>query len=187
MKRNRTWFGVVASLLLIASTAVSTACGVPLDDSPRAINRTTTTTPVATTADVVTGPRVTLYFVNEDGGLVGQTTPSSTVVNVEGAVAALLRTRPSPPLSTRIPADTRLVDLDTSGDLVTVNLTGQIGTIRGEAEEQAYAQIVFTILAFPRYERVRFLIEGEVIAAPTDRENREIVTADDFDPPLNPN
>lgn len=163
------------------------ACGVPLDDSPREINRTTTTAPVATTNEALTGPRVTLYFIDEDGGLVGQTSATSEVVDAASAVSILLRTRPNPPFSSRIPAGTKLTGLRVDGNVVTVDLTNQISTIRGEAEKQAYAQIVFTVLAFPEYERVRFLIDGTPVAAPTDRENLEIVSAQDFDPPLNPN
>lgn len=175
----------IALALVLLAAALAAACGVPLDDSPRAINQTTT----STTATTTPGPgasKVVLYFVDEDGGLEGRESNVQRQAGVRDAVTTLLGTEPGPPLATRIPSGTDLNDLSTDGSLVSVDLTGEMDEVSGEAQKLAFAQIVFTILEFPAYERVTFLIEGEQVAAPTDGENREVVRASDYDPPINP-
>ena len=67
-----------------------------------------------------------------------------------------------------------------------IDLTSEIDEITGDAQKLAFAQIVFTVLEFPQYERVAFSVEGEPINAPTDGENLAVVTADDYDAPINP-
>ncbi|MBX3313649.1 MAG: GerMN domain-containing protein [Actinobacteria bacterium] len=176
----------LAIVIALLAAVVAAGCGVPLDDSPRAINQTTTST--TTTAPISNvGGVVVLYFVDEDGGLVGRESNVERQAGVQDAVTTLLATEPGKPLATRIPSGTRLnEDLVIDGDLVQVDLTGEMDEVSGEAQKLAFAQIVFTILEFPAYSRVTFLIEGEVVAAPTDGENREIVRAADYDPPINP-
>ena len=56
----------------------------------------------------------------------------------------------------------------------------------GQPGKQAFAQIVFTALSFAEVETVTFRVEGQSIVAPTDRGNLEAVSAEDYDPPLNP-
>ena len=181
MTRRRLVFVLAALGALLAA-----GCGVPLDDSPRAISQTTTSTST-TTPPSSGGGVVVLYFVDEDGGLEGRESNVQRLAGVQDAVTTLLGTEPGPPLATRIPSGTRLnEDLVIDGDLVRVDLTGEMDEVSGEAQKLAFAQIVFTILEFPAYSRVTFLIEGDVVAAPTDRENREVVRASDYEPPINP-
>lgn len=176
----------VAALVVLAAV-VATGCGVPLDDSPRAIVQTTTTTTTLVDGPGSGGSPVVLYFVDEDGGLAPRESTVQREPSVQDAVTTLLGTEPGPPLATRIPSGTRLNDdLLIEGDLVRVDLTSEMDQVSSEAQKLAFAQIVFTILEFPAYQRVSFLIEGQQIAAPTDAENREIVEADDYDPPINP-
>lgn len=169
---------VVASALLAGFVSVS--CGVPLDSAPRPVNRTTTSTSVAPTDSSSHGPRVELFFVDGKGELVSRPVADPRAVDVRGAVEALLDAQPTPPLVTRIPVGTKLGDLTVSGDLVSLDLSSAISTIRGDAEKQAYAQIVLTVTAFPDYRRVRFLIDGVAVAVPTDDGNLETVTADSY-------
>jgi spore germination protein GerM len=168
--------------------AVAAGCGVPLDDSPRVISRTTTTAAVTSTS----GPegavdQVQLFFVDEDGGLVGVERDVQATATVQGAIATLLRTKPSGPLDTRIPSETDLLGMafpETSW--VQIDLTSEMDDSHGEVQKQAFAQLVFTALAFPQIDRVSFLIDGTPVAAPTDRGNLDVVTENDYDPPLNP-
>lgn len=184
--RPRRWPGVLVVLVALAAV-MAVGCGVPLDDSPRVISRTTTTTPATTTIGP-NGPvaQVRLYFVDEDGGLQAVERDVQTAATVEGAIATLLHTEPTGPLDTRIPSETDLQGISFDDDLVEIDLTIEMADNHGEAQKQAFAQLVFTALAFPQVERVAFLIDGEPVAAPTDRGNLEVVTADDYDPPLNP-
>ena len=70
--------------------------------------------------------------------------------------------------------------------LATIDLSSEIDDIGGPAQKKAFAQIVFTALGFDEVERVRFLVDGKPVDAPTDDGNLAEVTADDYDPPLNP-
>ena len=74
----------------------------------------------------------------------------------------------------------------TTGSQVTVNLTSEIDDVSGDSQTAAYAQMVFTVLAFTEFDSVRFSIESNPVEAPTDGPNRPVVTAEDYKFPLNP-
>ncbi len=160
------------------------ACGVPLDDSPQVINRTTTTQPQVIPADPATSKTVSVYFIN-DGRLVDQQVPAGDDASIAAAITAVLK-RPEPPLQTQIPAGTELVDSATVGTTATIELTDDIQSIEGEPQKQAYAQLVFTALASGRVNQVTFLVAGEAVKVPTDNGARDVVTDADYRPPLNP-
>lgn len=185
--RSTTRTGAIALTTVTALLAV-VGCGVPLDDSPRAINRATSTTqPAATTSPTGAVSSVVLYFVDEDGALRPYEQDVRYEPTVQDAVSTLLASQVSEPLTTRIPPGTGLTDdLEVDGDLVRIDLTSEIDEITGDAQKLAFAQIVFTVLEFPQYERVAFSVEGEPVNAPTDGENLAVVTADDYDAPINP-
>lgn len=187
-RRHRPVRAAVVAPVLAVVLAVAAGCGVPLDDSPRVISRTTTTAAATTTSENVgVVDQVRLFFVDEGGGLVGVQRDVQATATVEGAIATLLRTKPSGPLDTRIPSETDLRGMAfPEPGLVEIDLTSEMDDSHGEAQKQAFAQLVFTALAFPEVDRVAFLIDGKPVAAPTDRGNLERVTANDYDPPLNP-
>lgn len=185
-RRSRT--GAVVAAVVVAVTVLAVGCGVPIDSGPRAINRSTTTMETTST----TAPRdsvyeVTVYFVNNRDGLQAVNFDLSHEATPSDAINKLLSTTPRAPLKNRIPSGTVLTGLEPRGNLVTVDLSSAINDISGDSQKEAFAQIVFTVLEFPQYSRVSFRIDGKAVEAPTDSSNRSVVTAADYDPPLNPN
>lgn len=161
------------------------ACGVPLDDEPRAITRVTQpaeTTPQ--TAVEPTGQSLTVYFL-EEGSLAPALYDVEVAPTVEEALRFLLNTPPPEGLISRIPPDTTLRGVVRDGSLVTIDLSSDIA-VGGPNEKEAYAQLAFTAIEFSGISRVSFAIAGEGVRAPTDNANLDVVTADDYGPPLNP-
>ena len=175
--------------IVLAGGLMLSACGVPADDAPRTINRSTTTTlPNQTTVPLsgaVGAPKALLYFL-DDGHL------SPTYVAVESdpdlakAIGLVLATQPEAPLQTRIPPGTKLLSSRVEGSVASINLSGAIEDIGGPAQKEAYAQLVFTALVFSQITSVKFRVQGSPVDAPTDNGNLAMVTADDYSPPLNP-
>jgi spore germination protein GerM len=168
------------------------ACGVPLDDSPRAISRTTvpadeTVTTTPTTSDNPRAATVSIYFLRgnslelADYPVEGQPTLGKALDLQLGGPQA-----DDADLSSAIPPETRLLDVVVTDGVAMVDLTSEMGDISGQPGKQAFAQIVFTVLGFPEIHSVRFRVAGQPIVAPTDRGNLDSVSAGDYDPPLNP-
>lgn len=182
-----------ALVALLIAGVLATSCGVPLDDTARPIvQATTTTTPVTTTPDDPSSA-VLVYYVEEkaqttDGdSLKSHVEPVADDPTVRKALTILFTAEVPPNLKTSIPKGTDLIAVDPVGAQVTINLSNEIDDVTGDAQRTAYAQMVFTVLAFPQFTSVRFSIEGNPVEAPTDGANRSIVRASDYKPPLNPN
>ncbi len=171
--------GLVAVATLVAS------CGVPLDEEPRAIDRTTTTpSTVAPAANGDDGATMSLYFFNGDR-LQDQQVPADDDPTIADAITAVLG-EPEPPLTTQIPAGTELLSFALEGTTAVIDLSEEVEIFTGQEQKMAYAQLTFTALASGEATEVRFLVAGAEVAAPTDQGNLDVVTADDYDPPLNP-
>ena len=181
-------------LTLLAGLVLLAACGVPLDSSPRTISRdpADTTEPAdvpPTTNGSPTAQKVSLYFLRQDHleEVRYGVTESPTLGSAMAYVLAGPQGGSSSKYRTAIPPGTEL-----SGDAIVrngtarIDLSGEINFISGETQKQAFAQLVFTALALPGVQKVRFLIEGKGVDAPTDDGNLTLVTADDYKSPLNP-
>lgn len=172
--------------MALTITVLSTAsCGVPLDDAPRAIDRSTTTQPEVDEGSSSSGKTVAAYFFRGkrlERLPVSVDTDSPTIAD---ALSALL-SKPTPPLESKIPSGTKVLGVRLSGDKAVIDLSETITDFEGNSQKGAYAQFVYTALASPRVDRVTFLVEGESVKAPTDRGGRANVRASDYDPPLNP-
>lgn len=182
---SRARFSTVLAMAVAASVAFA-ACGVPLDDNARAINRTTTTTTTTSTTPESNGGGVDVFFLDASGVMTRHMVEVSETSTVRGALKALLDSEVPSPLRTSIPAGTDLISVTVAGTQATVDLSSEIDDVAGDAQKAAFAQIVFTVLAFPQLQSVSFRIEGDPVEAPTDGPNRAVVTADDYDFPLNP-
>jgi hypothetical protein len=173
----------VIGLLAVAS------CGVPIDDAPRPITQTTIppTEATPTTVPERGGKEVAVYFLRGEQ-LERQGFPVEGDPSLQDAIGFVLGPPPegTDGLSTSVPPGTTLRGVDVADGVATVDLTNEISDVTSLAQKEAFAQIVFTTLAFPEVEAVRFLVEGEVIDAPTDDGNRAVVRADNYDKPLNP-
>lgn len=173
----------IAATLLVALSSLA-ACGVPLDDEPRAIDRSTTTTTTAPPTGGTTGSTMSVYFFDGDD-LVDQQVPAGDTPSIDDAVNAVLG-EPEPPLTTQIPTGTELLGFRLDGNTAVIDLSDDIEAFTGPAQKQAYAQLVFTTLASRQVQQVRFKVAGKAVKAPTDQGNLDVVTADDYNPPLNP-
>jgi spore germination protein GerM len=184
-----------AALVAIAAAAALTGlgvlagCGVPIDREPQAINQTTVA-PTETVPDTVapdSGDTVSVYFLH-DNRLEAAEYPVEGEVNLGQALDYVLATPPDDgsDLGTSVPPGTQLRGVQVNDGLATIDLTGEINDVTGPTQKEAFAQIVFTALGFDEVQQVRFLVDGQAIDAPTDEGNLPVVTADDYDPPLNP-
>ena len=179
-----------AALVAAASAAALAGCGVPMDAEPRAISQTTVAPadPVPTTIAATGAPTVPVYFLNGDS-LEAHDYPVEGEATLGKALDFVLAAPPDDgaDVRTAVPPGTALrgVVVDQDG-VATIDLTGEINDISGSPQKQAFAQIVFTALGFDEVQQVRFQIDGKAIDAPTDDGNVSVVTADDYDPPLNP-
>ena len=188
--RRRTVAGL--ALAFAAAALLSAAgCGVPIDQEPRPINQTTVvvTETVPTTISPTGGDLVSVYFLNGER-LQAQEYPVEGEVTLGKALDYVLAAPPvdePADLHTSVPPGTGLrgVTVDDDG-LATIDLTGEINDIGGAVQKEAFAQIVFTALDFDEVQEVQFMIDGEPIDAPTDDGNLAVVSADNYDPPLNP-
>lgn len=150
-----------ARVLLVATATFLGACGVPLDDSPRAIDRSTTSTSSPTTVASQPGEKTQSIFFLEDERLVDVPIAEDDTPSIDDALAAVLDAPPKP-LKTRIPKGTALLGFDLDDRTAVIDLSERINEIEAERQTQAYAQLVFTALASGKVDRVKFLVEGEV-------------------------
>lgn len=174
--------GLVLTVLAVIS------CGVPLDDHPREITlSTSTTTEVTTTTDGTTtsGDVAEIYFVDENGALRADEVTLERA-SIAAALSELLSTEPPSGHKSRIPSGTRLLEVRTRADRVIVDLSSEMHDIESPLDRVAYAQLTFTVLAFPDVSEVTFEIDGKPVDAPTDDGNRKVVTEADYMYPLHP-
>ncbi len=178
---------IVAAVLATAALLAVTSCGVPLDDEPRAVTgiaQPQETTPI--TSDSPTAQEVSVYYLVGDSLEVTRY-PVDGEPTLEAALQFLLTVVPPNDAKTRIPPGTSLRGLEVTGDLATIDLTPEIvNDTSGETQKQAFAQLAFTALASDGVTSVRFRVDGKAVEVPTDRANQRTITADAYDPPLNP-
>jgi spore germination protein GerM len=178
---------LAATALLVAGGLV--ACGIPTEDSPRALTdvSTSSTAPPAVDGNAAeavlylsSGP-VDEELVAVDRGL--DSAPSPTAV-LEALLQAPTEDEAAQQLTTLIPADTTLVtaELDEDSDLLTVELSKeQWQTLSGDTSTGAYAQVVLTVTMLEGVSSVRFVLDGEVIDAPTPEGGfKPVVTRADY-------
>lgn len=175
--------GLMSTVALGAALVLS-ACGIPLDDAPRAIDRSTTTQPQANPIGTGNGQTMLVYFFSDEQ-LVDQPVAADDTPTIDEAIKAVLG-EPDPPLTTRIPAGTELLGFALEDRTAVIDLSDDIEAFTGPAQKEAYAQLVYTALASGEANAVRFKVAGKVVKAPTDDGNQELVTGDDYQPPLNP-
>lgn len=182
---------VAAALAAVAVVVGLAACGVPVDDEPRAISQTTLrpAESVPSTIAPTGAPTVSVYFLNDDR-LQAVEYPVEGEVTLGKALGNVLAAPPeggASGLRTAVPPGTQLRGAEVTEDgLATIDLSSEISDIGGTTQKEAFAQIVFTALGFDEVKRVGFSIDGRPIDAPTDDGNLSEVSADDYVPPLNP-
>jgi spore germination protein GerM len=194
-----TWALISATLLMLAATS---GCGVPADDSPQAIPRqdlpadlldpnpgSSTTLPESagtTTVGVYlleeTSDEVRLVLVDREVTQSGVPNERLTTL-FGGATEAEIDAG----ITSAIPMDTKLLDVTTDRDNreVTVDISGDIFTIEGELQAQAFAQMVWTATepSAGGYRQVRFLVDGTpTTVLDGDGVEQEVLTRADYSP-----
>ena len=156
----------IAAALVALAIATAVSCGVPIDDQPRAISRSTAPpeTAVPTTLDGSPTDQVSVYFLRGEAleRYSQAVTEEPTIGQAIGFVLDPLPTEADPGLRTAVPPGTSLRAVDVAGRVATVDLTSEINDVAGKAQKEAFAQIVFTTLAWEGVEQVRFQVDGEL-------------------------
>lgn len=157
----------------LAATLLA-GCGVPVGGPPTRIDPTTVPfdllAPSGTAApEAEAGRAISIYLV--DGDRLVPATRHVTGTNVPARSLGVLFLGPTTAEAaqgyrTAIPSLTRLISLDVSDRVATVDLTKQFGSLGGSDQVLAVAQIVFTLTASPRIRAVTFAIGDTPIAVP---------------------
>jgi len=171
--------GAVLTLLALAS------CGVPIDDDPRAIGRSTISSDTEelrqtpTTSDSPGARQVSVYFMRNES----IASVSFPVDGLPTLAEVLAFTVGEPPdgYNTAIPSGTAILSAEVSDDVAAIDVTPDINNISGQAQKQAYAQLAFTAFSFADVDTIRFSVGGNPVDAPTDNGNRESVRPGDYD------
>jgi spore germination protein GerM len=197
MTRTRVLLAIAVALFLTAG-----ACGIPADDSPRAIDRddhpTATTVARPGTTDDGQTFEAELYFTLSEGDrlvTVQREVPASGAASPSPATVLgnlLLDVQPGDQptvgdvddIVTRIPADTALARQPTLAPdgTLTIDLNPVIQTAQGDGARLAHGQLVCTADALGEVQGVLFAVEGERVGAPTGEGDnvRTPLTCDDY-------
>lgn len=127
-------------VVAVAVTVGAGACGVPIDEAPRAISRTTLdpatddsrVTP--TTSDRPGAAHVTAYFVG-DQRLEGHDFAVEGEPTLSAALAFALGEAPEG-LTTALPTGTRIVSATVEDGVATLNLTAEINDVSGQPQSR---------------------------------------------------
>jgi spore germination protein GerM len=161
-------------MVLVATAIITTACGLParkvtrLDPTTVPFGLLQTSPPSA--SPQVQGPQAVVYFF-ANGWLA---TARRTFVgdNVAAEAARALMAGPTAAesargFSTDLPPQTRVISLDVTGSVATVDMSGEFGDVGGSEQVFAVAQLVYTLTAPGNgISAVRFAISGSPIEVP---------------------
>ncbi|HSH23164.1 MAG TPA: GerMN domain-containing protein [Acidimicrobiales bacterium] len=183
---------VLASALL---AVVAGGCGVPHDDSPRALSPegvpfsllATSTTTTRPSPPPVVEELVPIYLVdNQSRLLVEVLRPVPAPASVPRAIEELLEgpndDELARGLSSSLASSTELLAVEgPAGGVVTIDLSDLSG-IAGEGQRMALAQVVFTATAAPDVDAVLFKFDGQPSEAPNAQgeSTAEPLGRDDF-------
>ncbi len=174
---------VAAVLALACGAVLSAGCGVPDDESPRALPpdsvpfgllATSTTTTARPQPPPVVEELVPVYLVdNQSGQLVEVLRPVPVPASVRRALEELLE-GPSDAelaggLSSSLPSGTELLGVEgPAAGVVTIDMSDLSG-IAGAGQRLALAQVVFTATAAADVESVLFKFGGQPSEVPNDQ------------------
>lgn len=164
MSFSRSTARLIASLS--ATLLLLTACGIPLDDAPRAIDVRTTTTrgndDSATNSTTASADgTVALYYLNDNLLTVVQTEGASrSPTQVLSALFAGVPARARTDVSTQIPNGTQLLGTVFEDGALTIDVSSEFDNLVGSGRTLALAQIVMTVTELEQVRSVSMRIDG---------------------------
>jgi spore germination protein GerM len=162
---------------------VATACGIPVDHSPRVIDRHDEPALLAGTSTTVGGKgdqtRVRLFLIRNNGSNNQQVQGVWVDVDNESSTEALARealqrliayvppTSASHQLTNAIPQTLRVLHTDLDGDVLNVDVSSF--NVENQTQRLAFAELVFTATDLNGIDSVKFTINGNGAQVPLDK------------------
>ena len=188
------WAAVATTLLAATALVVASACSVPEDGRPRAVDYSRLPAELAApTASPEPTPLITqevlIYLIDENNLLSAVARnvarPARAIAVLEALFSAPNEAESDQALSTALPADVEVVsvDVDPSNDLVIVALESEVfeERLEGENRQLAVAQLVFTATENTGSTRFSLLLNDNPVPLPTDNGESDVpVTREDF-------
>lgn len=168
--------------VVLTVALIIAGCGIPMDDHPRAIATTTSTTSAPSLP--AGGQAVAYLYYVIDEALI----PVPTTVHDRSpatVISELLKPAIDPAdekiLRTALPTGTKLRSASLARNRLTIDLSAEASNVVGVSRQRALGQVVLTVTQLDQVSEVRFQIEGESlqIASP-ERGDVETAGACDF-------
>jgi hypothetical protein len=137
-------------------------CGIPLDDTPRAMKSSNAGAgPIVTVPPV--GDTSAYVYLLLDGSLIPA--PRDVEARTAGPVLDAVVQPPTPEETargfiTQVPMGTEVLGSVQNGDLLNVDLSSEFENVIGRARQEAIGQIVFTATELPGIAELTFSIDG---------------------------
>lgn len=166
------------AVAVAVAASVLGACGIGVDDEPRAIQEEATTTTVA--APSVGSLGTVVYFVREGSLIpVEQELPDRSPSSLLSALAQPPRDT-STGLGTSVPAGTEVLGAARDGDRLVVDLSAEFGNVVGLSRQQAIGQMVLSVTEQGGIDTVEFTVDGEtlVVSSPQRGDTTEVGECD---------
>ena len=166
---------IVAGLMTVAMAMVIAACGIPQDETPRALGPVLATPTPEATPERECVQSFTIFLLDSDKRLVPVRRDVPTDLRIPDLIAALVADVPEAEraqgLATSVPALTTLnpnpeVDRDT--EIATIDIAGGSLEITGGQLTEALAQLVYTLTESGSISAVRILVDGAQVPWPID-------------------
>jgi sporulation and spore germination protein/immunoglobulin-like protein involved in spore germination len=160
---------LAGALALTAACASSTKTGQSPTTTPTTAPPPTTTPAPSTSLPTPMTMDVRVYFIHGDQIAVAHRTVTATQQTATAAMTELLAgpnaTDSASGLATAIPAASRLLGINISGGLATVDLTGAFASGGGTASmTDRLAQVTFTLTQFATINGVVFHLDGKAVS-----------------------
>ena len=169
----------LAMALVTVASLLGAACGVGVDDQPRAIQEEASTTTIDASPSVGSLGTV-LYFVREGSLIpVEQELPDRSPTSLLSALAQPPR-EDAAGLGTSIPAGTEVLGATRDGDRLVVDLSAEFGNVVGLSRQQAIGQMVLSVTEQGGIDTVEFTVDGEtlVVSSPRRGDTTEVGECD---------
>lgn len=161
MIRVRSSARLAASL---SAALVVAACGIPLDDAPRAIEVTTTTEHSGTAPESTAASgdgTVVLYYLSDNlltavEAEGSNRSPAQVLTSLFAGVPAAARSE----VSTQIPNGTQLLGTVITGGSLVIDVSSEFNNLVGSGRTLALAQIVMTVTELDEVRSVSMRIDG---------------------------